>query len=537
MPETPTPPDEKQQTDLCGRELGDYLLLRRLGRGAMADVYLAEQRSLRRQIALKVLRTDLAGNANYLKRFHQEAQAAASLVHANIVQIHEVGQEDGYHFIAQEYVPGRNLGELIRRSGPVDFRLAFTIMRQVAAALYKAGEQGIVHRDIKPENIMLGRSGDVKVADFGLARVYSGPAVDLTQEGVTMGTPLYMSPEQIEGRSLDPRSDIYSFGVTCYHMLSGRPPFEGDTALAVAVRHLNHAPEQLDNVRRDIPPGLARIVHKMLAKKPEDRYQSAQMLLHELRTLVAEEAGQEWSGQSEEWTTSELLAISDARVAATQRLDELMKVSTRLSPRRTSFWLLTAACAACLLIGGALAIAARSPSPLAGVDSSQVPRRPNAWAQLYHAKTVDTIGAWKAVEKYFGDDVTAKDAVRLSKQGLVFRYLARAEDTPLAERVLDELITDAANENDDATLAFGYAGLFITLQAQGKGDSPKAQAALNQITSKYRQLLDQRTENQFKDALDQYQGFMREERLQQFESDPNADTSFRPTEDRLALHS
>ena len=220
--------------------MAGYQLLRRLGQGAMAEVYLAEQISLRRQVAFKVLRANLATDATYVQRFHQEARAAAQLVHANIVQIYEVGCVDGVHFIAQEYVQGLNLAELLARRGRPTCAGRLDIMRQVAAALHKAAEHGIVHRDIKPENIMLAASGEVKVADFGLARLYSQDATptNLTQVGVTMGTPLYMSPEQVEGRPLDPRSDIYSLGVTCYQMLTGEPPFRGETALSVAVQHL-----------------------------------------------------------------------------------------------------------------------------------------------------------------------------------------------------------------------------------------------------------------------------------------------------------
>ena len=269
-----TTSDDAPQPDLSGRRLGDYQLLRRLGRGAMAEVYLAQQSSLGRQVAMKVLRADLARDATYVLRFHNEAKAAAALTHANIVQIHEVGCIDEVHFIAQEYVAGRNLGELVRRSGPLDAPLALKIMRQGAAALHKAAEQGIVHRDIKPENIMLTREGEVKVADFGLARI-QGEGQDLTQVGITMGTPLYMSPEQIEGKSLDSRADIYSFGVTCYHILVGAPPFAGETALAVAVQHLNSSADRLEQIRPDLPEGLCRIVHKMMGKKPEDRYSSA----------------------------------------------------------------------------------------------------------------------------------------------------------------------------------------------------------------------------------------------------------------------
>ncbi|HEY2826688.1 MAG TPA: serine/threonine-protein kinase, partial [Pirellulales bacterium] len=265
--------------DLSGRQLGDYRLLRHLGRGAMADVYLAEQGSLRRQVALKILKRELADDHTYVRRFHMEAQAAASLVQANIVQIYEVGCIDGWHYIAQEYVDGQNLSQYITRSGSPPLKMAIAIMRQVSAALCKAAERGIVHRDIKPENIMLARSGEVKVADFGLARIGGGEeSLKLTQVGITMGTPLYMSPEQVEGRPLDPRSDIYSLGVTCYQMLAGQPPFRGETALSVAIQHVRTQPERLENLRPDLPPALCRIIHKMLAKDPAQRQQGPREL-------------------------------------------------------------------------------------------------------------------------------------------------------------------------------------------------------------------------------------------------------------------
>ena len=233
----------------------------------MAEVYLAEQQSLARQVALKVLSPELSSQPEYVDRFHHEARSAAALVHANIVQVYEVGQANGSHFIAQEYVPGQNLGESMRRHGPVEPGRVLDILRQVASALSKAHEQSIVHRDVKPENIMLARSGEVKVADFGLARVISGEGVDRTQAGVTMGTPLYMSPEQVEGRPVDSRSDIYSLGVTAFHMLAGEPPFKGDTPIAMAVQHLHTAPPSLVELVPSAPVGLIAIIERMLAKK------------------------------------------------------------------------------------------------------------------------------------------------------------------------------------------------------------------------------------------------------------------------------
>ncbi|MFW6170959.1 MAG: serine/threonine-protein kinase, partial [Planctomycetota bacterium] len=287
--------------DLSGRKLGNYQLLRRLGRGGMAVVYLAEQLSLQRQVAFKALKRNLGEDEGFVRRFHNEARAAASLVHANIVQIHEVGYVDGIHFIAQEYVRGQNLKQWLACHGTADAPTAIHIMRQVIAALNRAARQGIIHRDIKPENIMLARTGEVKVADFGLARVVTeGQAVGLTQVGVTVGTPLYMSPEQVEGHQVDPRSDLYSFGVTCYEMLAGRPPFEGDTPLSIAVQHLRAEPPRLEAVRPDLPEGLCRIVHRLLAKSCRDRYATASELMRALRALHVEGL-EEWSPLAEEW--------------------------------------------------------------------------------------------------------------------------------------------------------------------------------------------------------------------------------------------
>src|SRR5262245_59108063 len=176
------------EPDLAGRVLGDYQILRRLGQGGMGSVYLAEQASLKRKVALKILRADLAANANALQRFEAEAHAVARATHANIVQVYAIGACEGLHFMALEYVEGRNLREFVARKGSPEVLLALSIMRQVAASLQRASELGIVHRDIKPENILLTRKGEVKVADFGLSRVREGdkPPLNLTQSGVTM---------------------------------------------------------------------------------------------------------------------------------------------------------------------------------------------------------------------------------------------------------------------------------------------------------------------------------------------------------------
>lgn len=271
----------------AGRMVGEFRLLRRLGKGGMAEVWLAEQTSLKRNVALKFLRAELNSDNVYIRRFETEAKAAAGLNHPNIVQVYSTGVDGGEHFIAQEYVAGQTLRALLQKKGPLDVPLALLIMRQTAAALHAAAERGIVHRDIKPENIMITRKGEVKVADFGLAQVnLGGEKLNLTQEGTTMGTPLYMSPEQVHGKPLDQRSDIYSFGVTCYHMLTGQPPFIGESPVAVAVQHVNNEPLPISQRRADLPRPVCDIVHRMMAKKPEDRYASAQEVLNDIRKVA-----------------------------------------------------------------------------------------------------------------------------------------------------------------------------------------------------------------------------------------------------------
>jgi serine/threonine-protein kinase len=285
MPDEPVSGSTEQPKipDVSGKVLGDFQLVRKLGQGGMGQVYLARQLSLKRQVAVKILRPELAENHTSLQRFRREAEAVAGINHANIVQIYQIGEADGMHYMALEYVEGRNLRDYLTKKGPPELPIALNIMRQVAAALQRAGELGFVHRDIKPENILLTRKSEVKVADFGLSRCFStNEPLHLTQSGVTMGTPLYMSPEQVHGKVVDPRSDIYSFGVSSYHMLAGEPPFRGATAFEVALQHVQKEPPPLAERRPDLPPELCQLIHRMMAKNPDDRPQTAKEVQREL---------------------------------------------------------------------------------------------------------------------------------------------------------------------------------------------------------------------------------------------------------------
>lgn len=459
-PSESQPPTFSRDSDLSGRTLGDFCLLRRLGRGAMAEIYLAEQGRLKRRVAIKILKPELAVDRTYLQRFALEAQAAASLVHANIVQIYEVGCVGPWHFIAQEYVPGQNLGDYIGRFGRPDLPHALSIMRQVAAALAKAAEQGVVHRDIKPENIMLTACGEVKVADFGLARITrEGAASELTQVGITLGTPLYMSPEQIEGKALDARSDIYSFGVTCYHMLTGAPPFKGETALSVAVQHLKSRPESLENLRPDLPPALCRIVHRMMAKDPAQRYANGRELLRELRRVQLEHFGNDWPDDLPAWESLAAESLDEQHLAATKRLDALMKAATRASRRRGARAWLGASLIAAFVVGGAAAWWTVVPeSLLAGVQLSEeeIGKEKTVLRQYYRASQIGTEAAWQSVIRYFPEKQYF--ALRAQQQ-LALLYLRRDDwnqAMAIFEKLADLNLEDKKTEEEFR--AFGLAG-------------------------------------------------------------------------------
>src|SRR5947209_12549494 len=261
--------------DLTGVTLGDFQVERLLGRGGMGEVYLARQISLNRPVALKVLRPDLLTKPTYLSRFEAEATLVAKLNPPNVVHIYTLGCVDSIRFIAMEYVQGTNLRDYFLKKGALDLPLALSIMKQAGVAVGAAGELGLVHRDIKPENLLLTRKGQVKVADFGLCRDQDSDSTHLTQPGITLGTPQYMSPEQAQGHALDHRSDLYSLGITFYHMLAGEPPFKADSPLALALKHVKDTPVDLSVRRHDLPPDLCKLVMRLIEKDPAQRYQSA----------------------------------------------------------------------------------------------------------------------------------------------------------------------------------------------------------------------------------------------------------------------
>jgi len=261
-------------TEVADNTLVDsrYLIVRRIGSGGMADVYCAEDTHLGRQVALKVLHRRFAQDEEFVERFRREASAAAGLQHPNVVGVFDRGRHDGTYYIAMEHLPGRTLKEIVTEEAPLAQERVVDLGVQILQAAEFAHRHGVIHRDFKPHNVIVDDAGAVKVTDFGIARA---GASEMTETGSIMGTAQYLSPEQAQGHAVTAASDLYSIGVLLYEMLSGRLPFEGDSAVSIALKHLSEPPPPLSQLRPDISPALESVVMAALAKDPAQRWQTA----------------------------------------------------------------------------------------------------------------------------------------------------------------------------------------------------------------------------------------------------------------------
>lgn len=264
-----------------------YEVISHIGQGGMADVFMGIDPILNRKVAIKILRADLSTDAISILRFEREAQAAAALSHPNIVEIYDVGDYKGHHYIVMEYVEGKTLKQVIRSRGPLVNEEAIDIMKQLCSAVAEAHARGIIHRDIKPQNVIVKADGSVKILDFGIATAKG--SMQLTQANNVMGSVHYLAPELAKGEQASPQSDIYALGIVLYEMLSGDVPFKADQAVQIALKHMREPMPDIRQMNSSVPQSVANIITRATAKNPEERYRSAREMLADVSTCLRSE--------------------------------------------------------------------------------------------------------------------------------------------------------------------------------------------------------------------------------------------------------
>ena len=264
---------------LIGAEFDGYRIVRLLGQGGMGAVYEGLDLTLKRRVAIKVLAESVNRDPDAVKRFQREARAVASVSHPNIAQVYRVGTYGDLHYYAMEYVDGKSLEQLIAESGRITGSRCFTLMTQAVKGFKAAADQGIIHRDIKPANLMVTQDGTVKIVDFGIAKMMADSDTFRTATGTIMGTPAYMSPEQCKGQACSVKSDMYSLGCTFFQMLTGKPPFDGDTVYAVMTKQIGSPVPAILSITTNVPDRICNVIYTMMEKNPDKRYQSYDHLL------------------------------------------------------------------------------------------------------------------------------------------------------------------------------------------------------------------------------------------------------------------
>ncbi len=422
-----------------------YRLVERIARGGMAEVYAADDITAGRRAAVKILPP--TEDAETVARFKREAEAATRLTHPHIVTTHEFGDYDGTHYIAMEYVPGPTLKQTIQEQGPLPEKRALEIAAQLADALDFAHRRGVTHRDVKPQNVLLDAAGNAKLADFGIARVAG--SINLTQTRSVLGTAHYLSPEQARGAPLDRRTDLYSLGVVLFEMLTGRVPFEGDSPLAVALKHADEAPPRVRDINPQVSPEAEAVVAKVLVKDPGKRYQSAA----EMRDAIEAAAA----------------SSNFVLTAETQRMTPpapaiATPAEWRRTPRRLSVWLVAASVAAVLI---ALVIGVTRASGVSMPDVRGMTEDEARAAVEASGLELDVAGTLVSAEVPRGRVISQQPGAgeRVDRDGTVEVAISSGQGTVRVPEVLGR--TEA-----DATIALRDAGFVTATLQRVQSDRP-----------------------------------------------------------------
>ena len=448
--------------NLIGKTIaGRYEILEKTGVGGMATVYVARDLVLNRQVAVKVLKEEFTTDEEFVKRFNTEAQAAASLSHANIVSIYDVGNEDNIYYIVMELVRGKTLKQIITEEGAIPWKWAVNIAIQIASALEMAHKNNIVHRDIKPHNIIITEDGVAKVTDFGIAKAVSNSTI--TAFGTTIGSVHYFSPEQAKGGYTDAKSDIYSLGVVMYEMLTGKVPFDADTSVSVALKHMQESPVEPIELNENIPVAVNDIILKAMQKEPMARYQTATEMIKDLNKALKDPDGDfVYNEELDDGLTRRMDAITDDMLDKKNNGKKKKKNKIALFFEKHPKAKIPAIILLCLVLFGISLLATSVIMDLANPKEVQIPNLVNMTEEEAKAELDKLKIKYNKVNEAYSTEVEAgkimtqdppyRDNFKIKEKSTISVVISKGTETTTVPKVIGMKYDEAVKALEEAKL-------------------------------------------------------------------------------------
>lgn len=448
--------------NLIGKTIaGRYEILEKTGVGGMATVYVARDLVLNRQVAIKVLKEEFTTDEEFVKRFNTEAQAAASLSHANIVSIYDVGNEDNIYYIVMELVRGKTLKQIITEEGAIPWKWAVNIAIQIASALEMAHKNNIVHRDIKPHNIIITEDGVAKVTDFGIAKAVSNSTI--TAFGTTIGSVHYFSPEQAKGGYTDAKSDIYSLGVVMYEMLTGKVPFDADTSVSVALKHMQESPVEPIELNENIPVAVNDIILKAMQKEPMARYQTATEMIKDLNKALKDPDGDfVYNEELDDGLTRRMDAITDDMLDKKNNGKKKKKNKIALFFEKHPKAKIPAIILLCLVLFGISLLATSVIMDLANPKEVQIPNLVNMTEEEAKAELDKLKIKYNKVNEAYSTEVEAgkimtqdppyRDNFKIKEKSTISVVISKGTETTTVPKVIGMKYDEAVKALEEAKL-------------------------------------------------------------------------------------